>query len=316
MMARMLVLAALLVAALAAPARAQTCTIAATDLNFGSVDVLLNGQEDTTGSVSVHCTGSPNEIVRVCLNLGYPNASQPDAASRLALAGADTLAFQLFVDPSRRQQWGSWQQGALGGVEIDVPLNGDGVGASVQQTIYGRVFSGQSRVAPGRYLASFGGSHTMASVQYARGIPCAGLVSGNQRFPFKVVARVPDKCTVTAGTMDFGTRTSLTNAIDASTNLGIVCSKGLPYRVALDGGMAPTGNLARRRMTKGNEAVEYGLYRDPGRIQIWGDTPDADTLAGTGTGLTQTVPVYGRVPPQPTPSSGTYTDTVVVTVIY
>jgi spore coat protein U-like protein len=116
--------------------------------------------------------------------------------------------------------------------------------------------------------------------------------------------------------MDFGTRTSLTKAIDASTNFGIVCSKGLPFRIAVDGGLTGSTSPAHRRMTKGDESVDYGLYRDASRVMPWGSELDADTFSSTGNGITQTIPVYGRVHPQPTPSAGTYTDTVVVTVIY
>ena len=41
-----------------------------------------------------------------------------------------------------------------------------------------------------------------------------------------------------------------------------------------------------------------------------------NTLAGTGTGLAQSATVYGRIPPQATPSPGTYNDTIVVTLTY
>nr|WP_281033880.1 spore coat protein U domain-containing protein [Mesorhizobium sp. M4B.F.Ca.ET.049.02.1.2] len=36
----------------------------------------------------------------------------------------------------------------------------------------------------------------------------------------------------------------------------------------------------------------------------------------TGVGTAQNLTVYGRVPPQTTPSPGVYTDTVIVTVTY
>ena len=44
----------------------------------------------------------------------------------------------------------------------------------------------------------------------------------------------------------------------------------------------------------------------------------ADGLATTdaGTGVSRAVTVHGRVPPQPTPPPGAYSDTVVVTVTY
>jgi len=61
----------------------------------------------------------------------------------------------------------------------------------------------------------------------------------------------------------------------------------------------------------------YGLYKDIDRTQPWGDasTPGS-TVSGTGSGANQTLTVYGRVPPQTTPSAGVYADTVVVTVTY
>jgi spore coat protein U-like protein len=297
-------------------AQAQNCTVDATNLNFGAVDVILSEQVDATGTVNIHCSGTPYQIVRVCLNIGYPNASQPGMPARLALGGNDTLNFQLYTDPSHRQIWGSWQQGGLGGVEVDIPLGADGMAPSVQKMIYGRVFGGQSLVQAERYMASFTGSQTQYSAQYANGMPCAALVAGSKRFAFTLSARVPPKCSLNAGTMDFGTRTSLSRAIDASTNLGIVCSKNLPYQVSVDGGMSGATDPTRRRMLLGSAFIAYGLYRDAARMQGWGSMIDADTLSGIGSGLTQSVPVYGRVYPQNTPEPGVYTDTVVVTIIY
>ena len=69
-------------------------------------------------------------------------------------------------------------------------------------------------------------------------------------------------------------------------------------------------------MTQASEQITYGLYQDSGRTQPWGDSVGTNTAAGTGSGLTQTFTVYGRVPAQNTPSPGTYADTVVVTVSY
>lgn len=63
--------------------------------------------------------------------------------------------------------------------------------------------------------------------------------------------------------------------------------------------------------------MTYGLYKDAARSQPWGDaTTPGSTVAGAGNGLVQQLTVYGRVPPQTTPSPGTYTDTVVVTLTY
>jgi spore coat protein U-like protein len=84
----------------------------------------------------------------------------------------------------------------------------------------------------------------------------------------------------------------------------------------LSGGTTNAAPTARK-MSKGAETVTYGLYKDTNRSQPWGDaTTPGSTVAGTGTGAAQVLTVYGRVPPQTTPTPGTYTDTVVVTLTY
>jgi spore coat protein U-like protein len=66
-------------------------------------------------------------------------------------------------------------------------------------------------------------------------------------------------------------------------------------------------------MTFSTSNVTYGLYKDAARSLPWGSTAGVNTASGTGTGLTQTLTVYGRVPPQTTPNAGAYTDTIVAT---
>ncbi len=66
----------------------------------------------------------------------------------------------------------------------------------------------------------------------------------------------------------------------------------------------------------GGATIGYTLYRDAARTQLWGTTTGADTFAGTGAGVAQSVTVYGRVPAQATPAPGVYADTVNVTVTY
>ncbi|WP_436088976.1 spore coat protein U domain-containing protein [Pararhizobium sp. LjRoot255] len=45
-------------------------------------------------------------------------------------------------------------------------------------------------------------------------------------------------------------------------------------------------------------------------------TYDGGSYSGTGTGVAQSVPVYGRVPAPTTPTQGLYSDTIVATVTY
>jgi spore coat protein U-like protein len=71
-------------------------------------------------------------------------------------------------------------------------------------------------------------------------------------------------------------------------------------------------------MTKASTSntTTYSVYRNSGHSQVWGNTTGTDTQSGTGTGSSQSLTVYGRVPSQTTPPPGIYTDTIVVTVTY
>ena len=69
-------------------------------------------------------------------------------------------------------------------------------------------------------------------------------------------------------------------------------------------------------MANGAQTITYGLYQDAARSNPWGNTIGTNTAAGTGTGSNQALTVYGRVGAQTTPSRGTYSDSVVVTVTY
>ena len=69
-------------------------------------------------------------------------------------------------------------------------------------------------------------------------------------------------------------------------------------------------------MTNGSSTINYSLYTTSARTTVWGNTVGTDTVAGTGNGASQAYTVYGRVPAQSTPSPGTYSDTVVLTISY
>lgn len=302
--------------AAAGSAQAQTCTITRpATINFGTVDVLLNAAVDITATISVSCTGLANQTVRVCLNMGDPNAGTV-GGNRIAKSGANNLSYQFYSDAARTVKWSSWKTGGVG-VEVLVPLNASGTSTPQTRTIYGRVFAGQQTAPAGTYTAAFTTTLTHHRSRYtSTGQLCPAMTTGTLNWSFNMSATVPSKCVVTSATLNFGSPIALTSVIDAQTNLGIACSPTLPYQVQLDGGLSAATNPTLRKMTKAAEFVTYGLYRDAARTLPWGATLGSNTLSGTGTGNTVAVPVYGRVPVQTTPTPGVYTDTVVVTVNY
>ncbi|UXY53873.1 Csu type fimbrial protein [Pseudomonas tohonis] len=127
----------------------------------------------------------------------------------------------------------------------------------------------------------------------------------------------------TFGSISFGTYPSLNSIIEAQSvgssagsSFGVTCNTGTNYSVALDSGLHATGN--QRNMSAGaTDVIAYNLYKEAARTTLWGNGSNGGTaLAGTGTGANQELVVYGRVPPQTTPATGTYTDTVQVTITW
>jgi spore coat protein U-like protein len=318
MIARLLLACVLFMLALAAPepAEAQTCTITRPSIiSFGTVDVLLNAAVDITATIGVRCTGVASRTVRVCLNLGDPNGGTVGGL-RIARSGTNNLSYQLYSDPARTVKWSSWKTGGVG-VEVLVPIGPTGTSSTINTTMYGRVFAGQQTARVGTYNAAFSGTFTHRSQSYTTtGTLCPALTAGTATWGFTARAIVQAKCVLSSAAINFGAPTGISANIDASTNLSLACSSALPYQLQLNGGVSGATDPTFRRMTKGAEFVRYGLYRNATRTQPWGSTLGTNTVSGTGTGLTVSVPVYGRVPVQATPSPGTYTDTVVVTVNY
>ena len=62
--------------------------------------------------------------------------------------------------------------------------------------------------------------------------------------------------------------------------------------------------------------LQYNLYTDPARTEIWGDGQFGVTVPGAGNGTTQSFPVYGRVFPGQVVPSGPYSDYIQVTVLF
>jgi spore coat protein U-like protein len=127
-----------------------------------------------------------------------------------------------------------------------------------------------------------------------------------------------DECKIkTATDMVFGTTGVIDANVDQTSTITVQCTTGTPYNVGLGAGAGSGATIAVRKMTSPAAAViNYSLYSDSGRAQLWGTTIGGDTVAGTGNGALQPLTVYGRVPPQTTPGAGVYTDTVAITVTY
>ncbi len=294
-------------------ALAQSCSLSVTNEVFGSVDVTANTAFSTTATLTVTCGGLILQPMQVCISLGAGSAGANSPSDRLMASGANLLHYGLFTDGAHTTAWGSYVTGGFGtGVTVTLPIGG----GTTTRTVFGSIPASQQTVAPGSYLSTFSGID--AEIQYGLTSTLLGcnLLANTASASFNVTATVPTTCRITTNNLSFGSIGVINANVDASTNLGPVCTRNTPYTIGLDGGLAGATNPTQRKMTNATSFVLYGIFRDAARSQPFGDTIGTNTVAGTGTGLSQAVPVFGRVAPQTTPAPATYVDTITATLTY
>jgi spore coat protein U-like protein len=129
---------------------------------------------------------------------------------------------------------------------------------------------------------------------------------------FNVTMTITGACDIHTGTatnVDFGSTAAGGSDKTATGNLIVNCSNGASYAITLNNG---NNYSAGRRMKSGANYIPYDLYSDAGFTTAWA------SVSGTGNGLDQNIPVYGKVLAASYASSvpGNYTDTVTATVTY
>jgi len=189
------------------------------------------------------------------------------------------------------------------------------------QPVYAKILSSGASVPPGTYTDSYstGVQASIANDSSPSGNPAIECTGANgphwwNTTAFTVSVTLSSSCSVSATPLNFGTAGVLSANVDATTNLSVACTYTTPYSVSLSAGAAPGATTSTRAMTQGSSEVFYSLFQNSARTVNWGANVGVDTVAGTGTGSAQSIPVYGRVSPQTTPTLGNYSDTVVVTV--
>jgi spore coat protein U-like protein len=200
----------------------------------------------------------------------------------------------------------SWSNTA----QIAVPFSTLKLGQTFTMNVTATLFGSQQMAPPGNYTQTLAAAATYGSVDCN-----TGSLTGSTSFSFQATATVLKSCNVSASNLDFGAVGDLNSIVDGQSSLTVQCSLGTGYTIALNGGLSGATDPTARKMTMGTQFVVYGLYRNSARSSPWGTQTNA-TLGGTGTASAQTVPVYGRVPSQTTPTVGVYSDTIIVSVTY
>src|SRR6478735_6105414 len=267
-----------------------TCSVSSGGIAFGTFS---GSQVTNIGSIVLICVGNGNTNYTVTLSTGSGTY-----ATRLMKNGTPSLSYNLYKDAAHTQIWGD---GTGGSTTFTGTINIQGNGsATVTIPLYAKL-PAQTTPAQGGY------SDTIVVTAFNT----QASVTGS----FLVTAVVQPACTISATTLAFGTYTGV--QADAQSQISLNCTNYAAWNIGLNAGTFAGATVTTRKMTgPSSSSLAYWLYRDAARTLNWGNTVGTDTVAGTGTGVAQTVPVYGRLAPSQTVPSGSYQDTIVATVTF
>jgi spore coat protein U-like protein len=142
--------------------------------------------------------------------------------------------------------------------------------------------------------------------------------------PAAVVCRI-----LSGGTLAFGPYDALTSGpTDTQIDVTVTCDRdGGPQNITLtlqaDQGMNGGSVTARRLAHTGGapDALNYGLYSDPGRNDVLGVSNGVDTMSTpisvpNKSSATARFTIFGRIPAGQDVTVGSYADTVQLTLMY
>jgi len=129
---------------------------------------------------------------------------------------------------------------------------------------------------------------------------------------------VAQNCSVRTVSLHFGLYDHLsTDDLEAEGGVYVTCDPAVTFNISLDAGTNSGGHFSPRRlaMVGGGDSLAYNIFRDPARIEIWGDgTGNTFTHSGTGNGTESQFITYGRLPGGQNVPVGRYVDVVLVLV--
>ncbi|MDZ4376182.1 MAG: spore coat protein U domain-containing protein [Phenylobacterium sp.] len=297
-------------------AQAQSCTAEVTDGDFGTVDGLVGGAVNTTATLSFSCTGLvPLVPVTLCPNIASGSGGGDGSGGRRLAGPGAPLAFQIYRDAARTQPWGSTSFLIFGDVPTITATPGLNGKITATRTLYARA-TVPTGATPGSYASAFSSQNFFWGLNL---LTCGGVTVGFAIPPptFTFRAEISPACTVSATSLDFGAVGLLNSPVTAQNAVNVRCTSGTAYTLGLGPGLNGGGPTARR-LAKGAERITYGIYKDSGFAQPWGEASQGASAiwSGTGSGVVQSYTGYGRAPAQATPTPGSYADTVVATITY
>jgi spore coat protein U-like protein len=138
-----------------------------------------------------------------------------------------------------------------------------------------------------------------------------------------VTANINNNCAISSTPVAFGNYDpivgNLTSDLTATGTVLVTCTIGDNTVITLGEGLNKLGGSTpavplRQAANSGNK-LNYFLYQESSHTTGWGNTGAAG-ISITGSGIQQSIPVYGVIGHGQNMPAGSYTDTVVVTVSF
>lgn len=133
-------------------------------------------------------------------------------------------------------------------------------------------------------------------------------------------------CSVSGDAVSFGTYIpTATGDVNVAADISVTCQAfvlGLLVSYEIHLGSGVYGAVPDRKMSNGSSLLSYNIYTNASRTIIWGDGAGGTGVRGDsyllalGATHTEIVQMYGKLVAGQNVSAGSYSDTIVATVVY
>ena len=333
-MRRLLLCLIVLLGCASGAARADTCSVSMTNINFGNISPISGTDYTAQATGTFSCVFSSLNLgqlltpnAQVCISLGL-GTNSPSALPRKLGNGSNRMDYNVYVDGTYAPAkiWGGASvTGAPStfAMTLSAGLLAPPGTYSMNFTVYAKIPAGTSLAAVPTvanantvYTSSFAGAGTYTYTTYGL-INLAGCTVNSGSFGFTVNATAINDCTIGVTPMAFANASILTGNLRSTSTVSVRCVNNNAYQIALNGGVVAASVTGRQmKNTLTTDKVNYLLSATLDG-PVWGDgTAGTSMVTGTGTGASVPLTIFGRVPAQTSPRPGDYKDTVTATIYF
>jgi spore coat protein U-like protein len=102
--------------------------------------------------------------------------------------------------------------------------------------------------------------------------------------------------------------------VDSATTVPIACTPNIPFTLDIDQGLYDNGINRRVFNASANAFINYDVYKDPPRSQVWGTGGAKNVTGNSGATGIVVLPVYGRLASSARLKAGNYRGTLTETI--